>query len=116
MEQMQALELQRGAHLPSHAELFLSRCAAAAAVLAVEILSLFLPGLCCFCADAASWNCINSCMLRLIVGCVPLFPPLWFCYIALNFLFSKQDFYNWPDESFEEMDSTLAVQQVLLLT
>uniref|UniRef100_A0A8B9BUQ1 Uncharacterized protein n=1 Tax=Anser brachyrhynchus TaxID=132585 RepID=A0A8B9BUQ1_9AVES len=25
-----------------------------------------------------------------------------------------QDFYNWPDESFEEMDSTLAVQQVLL--
>lgn len=23
-----------------------------------------------------------------------------------------QDFYNWPDESFEEMDSTLAVQQV----
>lgn len=71
---------------------------------------------CCFCADAASWNCINSCMLRLIVGCVPLFLPLWFCYIALNFLFSKQDFYNWPDESFEEMDSTLAVQQVLLLT
>lgn len=26
--------------------------------------------------------------------------------------FCVQDFYNWPDESFEEMDSTLAVQQV----
>ncbi|XP_072275253.1 MOB-like protein phocein [Pyxicephalus adspersus] len=24
-----------------------------------------------------------------------------------------QDFYNWPDESFEEMDSTLAVQQYI---
>lgn len=24
----------------------------------------------------------------------------------------RQDFYSWPDESFEEMDSTLAVQQV----
>uniref|UniRef100_A0A7N4NPC4 MOB family member 4, phocein n=1 Tax=Sarcophilus harrisii TaxID=9305 RepID=A0A7N4NPC4_SARHA len=24
-----------------------------------------------------------------------------------------QDFYNWPDESFDEMDSTLAVQQPL---
>lgn len=28
------------------------------------------------------------------------------------FLPLVQDFYNWPDESFEEMDSTLAVQQV----
>ncbi|NXY08131.1 PHOCN protein, partial [Pteruthius melanotis] len=26
-----------------------------------------------------------------------------------------QDFYNWPDESFEEMDSTLAVQQLILM-
>ncbi|XP_013881891.1 MOB-like protein phocein isoform X3 [Austrofundulus limnaeus] len=25
----------------------------------------------------------------------------------------NQDFYNWPDESFEEMDSTLAVQQYI---
>uniref|UniRef100_A0ABI7YC63 Uncharacterized protein n=1 Tax=Felis catus TaxID=9685 RepID=A0ABI7YC63_FELCA len=25
-----------------------------------------------------------------------------------------QDFYNWPDESFDEMDSTLAVQQFYL--
>uniref|UniRef100_E0CX17 MOB family member 4, phocein n=1 Tax=Mus musculus TaxID=10090 RepID=E0CX17_MOUSE len=25
-----------------------------------------------------------------------------------------QDFYNWPDESFDEMDSTLAVQQAIL--
>uniref|UniRef100_A0A2K5KUV2 Uncharacterized protein n=1 Tax=Cercocebus atys TaxID=9531 RepID=A0A2K5KUV2_CERAT len=24
-----------------------------------------------------------------------------------------QDFYNWPDESFEEIDSTLAVQQYI---
>ena len=26
-----------------------------------------------------------------------------------------QDFYNWPDESFDEMDSTLAVQQVIII-
>nr|XP_060477442.1 MOB-like protein phocein [Panthera onca] len=26
-----------------------------------------------------------------------------------------QDFYNWPDESFDEMDSTLAVQQVITI-
>ncbi|KAG7259178.1 hypothetical protein CRUP_010202 [Coryphaenoides rupestris] len=25
----------------------------------------------------------------------------------------SKDFYNWPDESFEEMDSTLAVQQYI---
>ncbi|KAG8139424.1 hypothetical protein E2320_002191, partial [Naja naja] len=26
-----------------------------------------------------------------------------------------QDFYNWPDESFEEMDSTLEVQQIFAI-
>lgn len=27
--------------------------------------------------------------------------------------YSKQDYFNWPEESFEEMDSTLAVQQYI---
>ena len=30
-------------------------------------------------------------------------------------IFFLQDFYNWPDESFDEMDSTLAVQQVMII-
>lgn len=29
------------------------------------------------------------------------------------FFLVSQDFYNWPDELFEEMDSTLAVQQYI---
>jgi hypothetical protein len=31
----------------------------------------------------------------------------------IHFFHSPQDFSNWPDEPFEEMDSTLAVQQYI---
>ena len=34
------------------------------------------------------------------------------CLIQKNLCFCIQDMYGWPDEPFEEMDSTLAVQQV----
>lgn len=47
---------------------------------------------------------------------VPFFlSPSFYSIGFIIFFFLQQDFYNWPDESFEEMDSTLAVQQVLLL-
>lgn len=35
-----------------------------------------------------------------------------FCLVVVVVLI-LQDMYGWPDEPFEEMDSTLAVQQVL---
>ncbi|MBN3318635.1 PHOCN protein, partial [Atractosteus spatula] len=36
-------------------------------------------------------------------------PPPPYCHLNTW----QRDFYNWPDESFEEMDSTLAVQQYI---
>ena len=39
----------------------------------------------------------------------------FFLWLAVKFVMTvsfQQDMYGWPDEPFEEMDSTLAVQQV----
>ena len=35
------------------------------------------------------------------------------CFVDVVVVLILQDMYGWPDEPFEEMDSTLAVQQVL---
>lgn len=42
-----------------------------------------------------------------------LFQRMFDTYFLLIFYFFLQDFCRWPDEAFEEMDSTLAVQQYI---
>ncbi|XP_029409481.1 MOB-like protein phocein isoform X1 [Nannospalax galili] len=61
---------------------------------------------------------LSSRMLMATVCLLPLFvftttPSASLQLFSGPASFHHQDFYNWPDESFDEMDSTLAVQQYI---